>query len=29
VRVERFELITNLILSQAPLSIGLHARKQG
>ena len=29
VRVERFELITKLILSQPPLPIGLHARKQG
>jgi hypothetical protein len=27
VRVERFELITKLILSQPPLPIGLHARK--
>ena len=26
VRVERFELITRLILSQAPLPIGLHAQ---
>ena len=26
VRVERFELITKLILSQPPLPIGLHAR---
>ncbi len=25
-RVERFELITKLILSQPPLPIGLHAR---
>ena len=26
VRVERFELITKLVLSQPPLPIGLHAR---
>ena len=26
VRVERFELITKLILSQPPLPIGLHAQ---
>src|SRR6266853_6185379 len=28
VRVERFELITKLILSQPPLPIGLHAREE-
>ena len=27
VRVERFELITKLILSQPPLPIGLHAQE--
>ena len=28
VRVERFELIIKLILSQPPLPIGLHAREE-